>query len=575
MPRRGRPRGRTRQFLGAIWEDGARSCIAVVAGPDEPDKGRLVDFIECDADGIANAIISFEHMAIADGSEITWLTALRGASCIVESCKVPREVESAPADTKAIACLAGTSWGDPETAEQMRLVLGYQIDGTICTIAAAHEDSVVEVQARHAQLRLRITSETAALAELVRGARTDTAGVEATATLAALCSESNASFVVVETHRPTLVRQVDLDRSIRDAAARRRPNAASPAAFEPGAAVGTANDYIPSWTKSTVDVDAATWRSAVIGEFRETLARFNESGGHVSDLACVYVSGEAAERFELRAALPRALGFDLEVRELEASRVVTSDDVDIARRVAEAEGKIAGALALLAAGRRSDLLTFASRERAEEVRSLENERQVASMGRRTRTVVSYAAAIACALGIAACVACIHYNSVTGALEDARRSLAIEERRAEELETIASEKAANEAKHAHTAALLASIDMIRDRQRIPAHLLSDIQELLPVRAGLERVEFDGTRVTIAGASEDASDADAFALNLEAAADRFADVTPATSADSYTTTPGPDTGLGPEVRPLERFSVRARIVAARIRAAASNGVRQEVR
>ncbi len=558
MSRRGRPRARTRRYVGAIWEDGGHSCIAIAAAPDQHDQGRLVDFRECDEETISASIAAFEQLATAESGEIQWMVALRGASTIAEACLVPREVENAPAETKAIACLAGTAWGDPETAAQMQLALAYQIDRGTCVIAAAREGDVASVCERYRDVSTSVTCEAITLAELVRLTRPEVAFTDAQAVLGVLCTDRTASFVVMENEAPVIARQCDLTETIRSQSARRRSAQSGPGPIETTAEAWAADEFVPRWSSGPVDVDGTSWNAAFLGELRETLSLYNECGGHISDIGLVLVTGGASERFELRGSLPKALGFDIEVRELEASRVVTSNDVDVARRVAESEASIAGALALLAAGRRPDILTFA----VDANKDLAHDRSTRASTVRTdflRTAIAWLIVLALGPAIGAAIVGARCYSLSVSREALRQQIAVEERRAAELQAISREKADNEARYAHVAALLASIDTIRLRQQTPAALLADIQQLLPERAGLERVAFDGTWLTISGASEDATDADAFALNLQAASDRFADVSPATSADSYTRVPAPETGLGPEVRPLERFSIRARVIA----------------
>jgi hypothetical protein len=557
MPRRERPRGRTRRYIGAIWEDGRHSCVAIAASEDQPDRRRLVDFRLCNAEDLDATIAHFEQLVAPENGEIHWMFALRGASCMAEACLVPREVENAPDETKAIACLAGTAWGDPETAAQMQLALAYQIDGAACTIAAAPSATLSDLAERFRGNSVRFTCDAIALAELVRSGYPEFTRRNDTAVLAVNCSETAASFVILQASAPQIARQSDLGATIRSHSARRRAAQSGPATFEPGTTSWTSDEYVPSWKAGSPAVDAPTWTSAFLGELRDTLSLYNEYGGHISDIGLVLVTGEAAERFELRASLPKALGFDIEVRELEASKVVVSNEVDVARRVAESEATIAGALALLATGRRTDVLTFAVDPHETTGFDLP---LVDSIGRRAiarRVLVTIGVLI---LGLVAGVGYVlaRYHETTLERDEARQQLELEERRAAELHVIAKEKAANEARFAHVAALLASIDAIRLRQRTPARLLADLQQLLPERAGLERVAFDGSWVTISGASEAASDADTFALSLQAASDRFADVSPATSADTYTRVPALESGLGPEVRPLERFSIRARVV-----------------
>ena len=70
-------------------------------------------------------------------------------------------------------------------------------------------------------------------------------------------------------------------------------------------------------------------------EVRETLDLFREAGGHASDVTTILLAGEAADRYELRTTLPAAFGSDVEVFDLEASRVVSTTDIELARRVAE------------------------------------------------------------------------------------------------------------------------------------------------------------------------------------------------------------------------------------------------
>jgi len=288
-------------------------------------------------------------------------------------------------------------------------------------------------------------------------------------------------------------------------------------------------------------------------EVRATLALYTELGGHVADISTIYVTGEGSETYELRGVLPRALSFDIEVVEVEASRAVACTEIELARRVAENESALAGLLALLAAGRRADILSFTAG-------ALDDDRVVTPSARTRRRVPAMllASSVIVVLGlvIGGAIGGLRYSNALRAEDDARRRLAREERRADELRLIAIEKQETEAKYAHVTALLATIDSIRAKQRIPASLLADVQSTLPQSAGLERLAFDGAFVTIAGASEAATDADEFALNLQAATNRFADVSPATSAGTYTHTSPSGSGIAPEERPLERFTIRAR-------------------
>jgi hypothetical protein len=557
MPIRERPRGRTRRYVGAIWEDGRYSCVAIAASPEQPDRGRLVDFRICDASELSATVEQFEQLVSPENGEIRWMFALRGPSCMAEACLIPREVENATQETKAIACLAGTAWGDPDTAAHMQLALAYQIDGVTCTIAAAPFESLNELGERFGSSTVRLTSDAVALAELVRAAHPESASSGHSSVLAMNCTETYAAFAILENGAPQVMRQCDLSAAIRASTGRSRVAPTGPTTFESGAASWTGDDFVPSWKSGPVDVNSASWTSAILGELRETLSLYNENGGHTSDIGLVLVTGEAAERFELRSSLPKALGFDFDVQELEGSRVVVSNDVNVARRVAESEAVIAGALALLATGRRGDALEFSASER--DTSSI-GEPAVDPLARSAlrRTFLVRFAVMLIGIAIGASYVCVKYFASVSDLNDVKRQLALEQRRASELQAISEEKAANEARYVHVAALLASIDEIRIRQATPARLLSDLQQLLPERAGLERVAFDGSWVTISGASEASADADTFALSLQAASDRFADVSPATAADTYTRVPAPESGLGPEIRPLERFTIRARVV-----------------
>lgn len=542
-----------KRFLGAVWIDGTTACAAVASAPERGERSRLVELRECDTSVLSDEIrLIDEVIASVEEGRVAWLAAVRGSSSILESCLVPREVADAPAETRALACLAGTAWGDPDSAAAIQLALSYQLDGERCLIAAVKETVLVAERERVPSPDVRVTAEAVALAELVRAAHPSAGRAPGSCCLAALCSERSASFVIVEGGVAVVARQVSLDERLAEIG-RRHARAERPVEAEIETGAWAAADFAPAWRRDPVVVDPSAWRAAVLAELRETLDLYRECGGHASDVTTIFVTGEAAERFELRATLPEAFGDDVDVFELEASRVVTSDDVELARRVAESEAPLAGVFALLAAGRRRDLLAF----------TCDGDDQFAggavSAGPPRRSYAGLVRAALVLLWIALVAAGVGGGRHWWASEElaaAGRALEVEQRRAEELRAVAAERAENEARYEHTLAVVSALESLRRRQDAPLKLLSEVSQRLPQGVTLSLLGLSGADVTIVGESEDATAGPRFALSLQSASELFTDVTPSTQGSTYLRYPQEDASLPPEERPRETFTVRAK-------------------
>jgi Tfp pilus assembly protein PilN len=555
-------RPRERVYCGAVALDGPDATLAVAVAPGGPDAGRLVALEAVGAELLPDKLAGVEdRLWREERARVRWLAAVHGGAAYHEAVRVPREVMGASPAHKEIACLAGTNWSDPAEVASLGLEVGVQFTGAVCHVAAAPSAAVDAALARLGLRPGNVTTEAIAFVELLRAVQPGLFAPDAPSSLSVLCSHAAVTLVIVERGEATLLRQVGLaDAAAGERGAADRADGQSAPAPE-GFPYQMPADPAASWRAGALPrdyaaVDTPAWQAALFSAVRQTLELHHEQGGFPGDVERVYVTGAALDSREVTSFLSGALGPDADVTELECSRAVTSADVILAERVAAEEPRLAPVLALLAAGRRTDLLAL----RVGGAAGSSARPAVVSPGRAPTVPRGLLAVGTAAVLVATCAVGGRLWWVSRARDEVASRLRAESARAEELRAVTAERDANEARMRHTRGLLAGIDAIRDRQRAPVDLLRRVVALLPAGARLTEVTLDGQAVMISGQSESPDDASRFAIAMQAAG-CFADITPQTEATHYVRSTAEETGTGEaDVRPLVKFTVHARFTPA---------------
>lgn len=548
-----------RQYAGGVWVDGSIAYVGVAVGESEQDRRRVVEIVECAPDEVPQAVTTVERtLGVPDSSSIRWLIPLRADECIIESCLIPKEVAGSPDETRALACLGGTPWGDPETTEAMQLALGFQIENESCFIAAASYGSLLAACELVPARDVAVTAEALAFAQLVQTAHPAIRSAT-TVVVGILGSRRSASFVIFDRGCLVMARQCDLSSAMRKSA-RVVEDRVAPGAHAEEYEFDSTYSGVPhstDWQPKSEAVDGGTWRAAMLAALRETLTIFAESGGYVSEIGSILVAGDGAEAYDLRAVLPQALGFEIDVLDVESSRVVTTNDSDLARRIAESEPALTGILSLLSCARKPNVLTFpvgTDDEMDSAGPSRRNRVGLPTLSTKNRTAL---AAAALALSLVGGFAGLRQHFVSRSTADAERRLEVETNRATELRAIAAERYENAARLQRTEELLQAIDALRTRQQAPVRFLADVRRLLPEGANLFELTLDRSDATITGGSSDLEAGTQLALRAQNASDAFSDVVPSTRVESLEVhVPDED----PTTRPYLKFSVKARFLPA---------------
>lgn len=529
-----------RRLTGGVYVDGDTADIIVAAGPQESDAGQLWCDRRVAVSELAREVAGLTGRAAEEQwASVSWTVTLGGDLAMHDVVEIPAAARALEAADRLDVCLRETQFGRVSSIEEAGYRIGHAFDGSRCVMAIASQDALADVERTFAAGGLSVSTEAAALLQLFRRAAPESAAPDAPASMALLCSHSSFAAVICDRGEPRLLYQVGLLDPLRDVLVR-QPAPAAQAAIPEGELEFETDTYtIPNRDTSPrapdvvpSRVESSVYQAAIMTVFKAAIDMYRDAyRGESLYPRKLYLTGAAVPDHTLLAFFTRHFGQHIEVQDLLAARAVriaaTSEETrSYGRDFAARQSFLGGALSAVAAASSDTALSFPLGPVADSPAAPVADRR-ALAPKRPALSVSFliASATAALLAVGAVGGRLLYHSSVQA--DLAERLEAERARNTVLEGVRVEKAALEARMAHTRAILDGVRSMRARQVLPPQLLSIIEQSLPNGTRLDEVELSAGRVRISGSSDFRDNIPKFALALENRREDFAEVVPTTN------------------------------------------------
>lgn len=560
--------GRTRStqtaasLVGAVHVDGDATRIVLAEPGDRSGRIRLVHVAEAPKSELGALVEEATRIArsMSRGGSIEWVTTLAGDLALHDVLSVPPQFRSFDDAVRLDAVLSGSNWGNSDAVAAAGYLVGHEFRGDQCLLAIARTDDVSAHSEGGAPGAI-VTTDASALLSLVDRVRPDCLSPAAGSTLVLSCGTSSVTSCAVEDGRIRLLHQVSLLDRLRDTVSRPdRVAAASPdeLEYEFAGSYSVPPDVrrnAPLAEIRAAEVESAAYQTALLRIVDEVLGLATEADPGASfSPDTILITGAAAYAHAISAYLRMCFGSSVTVDELDAALAVRIDDPDLARDVAAQQSQFAGALAAVAVAVRRPRIVLQPAADAVALASTSSRasRRASWPGRSVSPglVIVLAAIVILGAGVSGG----RWALVTRRHTELAAQIASESAKRAELESVAAEWRAAEARLAHTRALLATLKDRRAQQMTPPRLLAAIRAVLPTETRLTEIAFSAGVLRISGYCETRDVGPSIALAMEQDKVAFADVTPQTGTAVLRL---PDADSGVEVDTTVRtFSITAR-------------------